>query len=87
MRLHISLDAALVRHVDEVAGRRGRSRFIAQAVHDALEVHRRWEAIESAFGRISDSGHAWDEDPAAWVREQRLAGNGPLEVEHWPVGE
>ena len=73
MRLHISLDDALVRDIDKVAGRRGRSAFIARAAQEAVDQRRRWEAIESAFGGIPGSGHQWDEDPAAWVREQRRA--------------
>jgi hypothetical protein len=31
----------------------------------------RWELIESALGSIPDEGHDWDDDPAAWVHEQR----------------
>ena len=31
----------------------------------------RWEDIEAALGTIPDSGHEWDDDPAAWVRRQR----------------
>jgi hypothetical protein len=41
-------------------------------VERALE-ERRWELIESAFGSIEDTGHEWDDDPAAWVRAQRRA--------------
>lgn len=26
-----------------------------------------------AFGTIADSGHEWDDDPAAWVHAQRRA--------------
>lgn len=32
---------------------------------------RRWEDIASALGRVPDTGHVWDDDPAAWVRRQR----------------
>jgi hypothetical protein len=31
----------------------------------------RWELIESAVGSIPAEGHEWDEDPAAWVSDQR----------------
>jgi hypothetical protein len=27
--------------------------------------------IDAAIGSIGASGHEWDEDPAAWVRQQR----------------
>lgn len=42
-------------------------------IKDALTFEERWEAIESAIGSIPDTGHDWDEDPAAWVRAQRRA--------------
>ena len=29
--------------------------------------------VETAAGAIDDEGHEWDDDPAAWVREQRRA--------------
>ena len=73
MRVHISLSDELVRELDRRVGARGRSAFIAGAVREALEDERRWELIESALGAIDDKGHAWDENPAAWVREQRSA--------------
>lgn len=28
-------------------------------------------AVRAASGSIGDHGHEWDDDPAAWVREQR----------------
>ena len=71
MRLHITLSDDDVRELDRRAGRRGRSAYIAQAVRRALDDDRRWELVESAVGSIPDSGHEWDDDPAAWVRRQR----------------
>ena len=71
MRLHISLDDALVDELDRVAGRRQRSTFIAHAVERTLGEERRWREIEGALGAVDDHGHEWDEDPAAWVRQGR----------------
>lgn len=71
MRMHIELDDEVVRQVDAVAGSRGRSRFVRQAVLRALDQRRRADLIRSARGVIPDTGHEWDDDPAAWVREQR----------------
>lgn len=71
MRLHVHLDDDLVRELDAVVGARERSRFIQDAVRKELESRRRWDLIWSAVGSVEDSGHAWDPDPAAWVREQR----------------
>jgi metal-responsive CopG/Arc/MetJ family transcriptional regulator len=73
MRLHISLDDELVRALDGRVGQRQRSAFIAAAVQRALDDERRWEDIEAAIGALTESEHAWDADPAAWVREQRSA--------------
>ena len=71
MRLHIALSDALVAELDRRVGPRRRSAFIARAVEAALDDERRWELIESSLGAISDEGHEWDDDPSAWVREQR----------------
>jgi hypothetical protein len=71
MRLHISLDAALVAELDRRVGRRRRSAFIAETIRHALDDERRWEDIEAALEAIPDTGHEWDDDPAAWVRAQR----------------
>jgi metal-responsive CopG/Arc/MetJ family transcriptional regulator len=73
MRLHISLDDEIVRALDSRVGQRQRSTFIAAAVRRALDDERRWEDIEGAIGALTESEHAWDADPAAWVREQRSA--------------
>ena len=73
MRLHITLRPELVKELDRRVGRRRRSGFIAQAVTQALDDERRWELIEAAIGSVPDSDHAWDADPAAWVRDQRRA--------------
>jgi hypothetical protein len=71
MRLHISLDADLVAELDRRVGRRRRSAFIAETIRHALDDERRWEDIEAALEAIPDTGHEWDDDPAAWVRAQR----------------
>lgn len=71
MRLHISLEDELVKELDKRVGKRGRSGFIAQAVRQSLDDQRRWDLILGAIGSIPDHGHEWDQDPAAWVREQR----------------
>jgi metal-responsive CopG/Arc/MetJ family transcriptional regulator len=74
MRLRITLEEELVQHLDSRVGPGGRSAFIADAVRRALDDEQRWELIESALGRVADGGHAWDDDPAGWVRSQRREG-------------
>lgn len=71
MRLHKELDDDLVAEVDRLAGPRRRSAFIAELIRRGIDDERRWAEILSALGQIPDSGHEWDEDPAAWVRSQR----------------
>jgi metal-responsive CopG/Arc/MetJ family transcriptional regulator len=73
MRVHIYLDEETVDRVDEVAGDRGRSAFIEEAVRNELDRRRRWELMWSAVGSIEDQGHGWDEDVAKWVHDQRRA--------------
>ena len=73
MRVHINLEDKLVAQLDRRVGKGKRSAFIAQTVRRALEDQRRWEDILASLGTITDTGHEWDEDPAAWVRRQRRA--------------
>lgn len=71
MRVHITLQAALVKDLDRRVGARRRSSFVARAVERALEDEHRWELIESSLGAIKARGHEWDADTASWVRGQR----------------
>lgn len=71
--MHIEMDEALVRRIDEVAGKRHRSQFVRDAVAVALDQGARAGLIRSARGVIADHSHDWDDDPAAWVRRQRHA--------------
>jgi metal-responsive CopG/Arc/MetJ family transcriptional regulator len=69
--MHIQLEDAWVRRIDRVAGARGRSRFVREAIRVALEQTQRWDLIEAAAGVISSADHDWDANPSAWVRAQR----------------
>jgi hypothetical protein len=71
MRLHIVLDDELVAELDRRVGARQRSAFIAALIQRGLDDERRWDDVESALGSLADNGHAWDDDPAEWVRSQR----------------
>ena len=71
MRLHIALDDELVAELDRRVGARQRSAFIAELIRRGLDDERRWEDIEASLGGLDDVGHDWDDDPAAWVRQQR----------------
>ena len=71
MRLHIALEDELVAELDARVGHRQRSAFIAALIRRGLEDERRWDELEAALGSLADTGHAWDDDPADWVRSQR----------------
>jgi predicted transcriptional regulator len=71
MRLHIMVDDDLVQRIDEQAGERGRSGWIVRVITDALDLEERKAAILAGIGSIPDTGHEWDDDPAAWVHAQR----------------
>lgn len=71
MRIHIALDEQLVADLDRRAGARKRSAYVAELIRRGLEDERRADEIDAALGSLADSGHDWDEDPAAWVRLQR----------------
>jgi Arc/MetJ family transcription regulator len=73
MRVHLELDDALVAQIDQRSGTRNRSRFIRDAIAAALDESAGWDLVLSARRAIPDSGHEWDEDPAAWVSRQRRA--------------
>ncbi len=73
MRLHIALADALVAEIDRRGGPRRRSAFISELIQRGLDNERRWDDIEAALGGLPDIGHDWDDDPAAWVRQQRRA--------------
>ena len=71
MRMHLEMDDALVAELDELAGPRGRSEFVREAVRDAVDRRRRACRIRQSAGVVRDGGHEWDADPADWVQRQR----------------
>ncbi len=77
MRLHLALDDDVVAELDRRVGPRQRSAFVVAAVQAALADERRWDDLAASVGVLTEP-HEWDDDPAAWVREQRRdrAGQG-----------
>ncbi|MGA9285914.1 MAG: hypothetical protein WBV85_10790 [Solirubrobacteraceae bacterium] len=71
MRVHISLDDALIEQLDRRIGARRRSAFISETLRRALEDDQRWEDIEAGLGALSETTHEWDRDTAGWVAAQR----------------
>ncbi len=50
MRGHITLDDALVDELDQRAGTRRRSAFIAEIIRQSLDDARRWDDLEKSLG-------------------------------------
>ena len=55
MRLHINLDDGLAEQIDELAGPRGRSRYIREAIAARVEADRRTAARRRLIGMAPDS--------------------------------
>lgn len=68
MRLHINLDDALANEIDEIAGPRGRSQYIREAIEMKVDVDRRIAARRRAFGSIPDFAPWMTPE---WISEDR----------------
>ena len=73
-RTHVVMSDEVLEAIDEVAGKRGRSRFLEEAAVEKLERLALGEALEATAGIARGSAYAhWhDRDSAsAWVRGTR----------------
>ena len=72
-RAHVVLPSELLREIDALVGRRGRSRFIEEAASDKLQLLRRVAAFERAIAKPTVGVPEWEtrESAAEWVRELR----------------
>jgi hypothetical protein len=66
--MHITLSDDLVERIDQLAGARGRSRFIREAVEGKLDADSRLEARRRAFGSLPDFA-PWM--TPKWISENR----------------
>ena len=74
MRTHVVLPDDVVEGVDELVGKRGRSRFIAEAAREKLRRERLIRVLDETAGSLDLSRHpewATDEGVATWVRALR----------------
>lgn len=55
-RTNLTLPEDLLRQVDEIAGPRGRSRYVADAVAQRVKRDRLGRAIEASFGSLVPKG-------------------------------
>jgi hypothetical protein len=80
VRTNLLLPEALVKGVDEIAGPRGRSRYVAQAIERQLRRDRQKEAFEATFGSLSTEDYPqWStpEKVIDWVRDRRMETTDP----------
>lgn len=72
VRTNLLLPEDLVEQLDRVAGPRGRSRYVAEAVRERLRRDERMAAISAAAGIWRDHPlFPTDESVVEWVRELR----------------
>ena len=71
-RTHITLPNEVLADLDRLVEKRSRSRFIAEAVRNALLIARQKEALRNAVGSWKDKDHPeLKAGTAAWVGELR----------------
>lgn len=74
MRIHLILSEDLVKQVDDLVGKRKRSRFVEEAVREKLRREALVNALAGTAGILSAEQHPEWETPdkvAAWVKESR----------------
>lgn len=79
-RTNLLLPEDLVAEVDRVAGPRGRSRYIAEAVQARLRRDRLREVVERTWGVLDPADYPeWStpEKVVDWVRARRAEITGP----------
>jgi len=73
-RAHVVISDEVLAAIDEVAGKRGRSRFIEEAAAEKLERLALREAVDATAGLAHGSAYShWRNraSTAAWVRKTR----------------
>lgn len=76
MRTHVILPDEMVESIDELVGKRKRSRFVEEAVNDKLKRERLGRALEEAAGMLKAEDYPeWStpEKASEWVRKSRQA--------------
>lgn len=71
-RTHVVMPRELIAQIDALVGKRGRSRFLADAASHELRRLRQLKALRRAAGSWKDSDHPeLRHGAASWVRELR----------------
>lgn len=71
-RTNVTLPETLLREVDELAGPRGRSQFVADAVDAKVKRERLRRALDAARGAfVGTSSYMTPDEAYRWVRSMR----------------
>ncbi len=71
-RTNLTLPEDLVREVDEIAGPRGRSRYVAEAVTQRLKRDRLRRAVDASAGIFRGTPHAQSRNQVSqWIDQLR----------------
>ena len=77
-RTNLTLPEELIREVDEIAGPRGRSRYVAEAVAQRVKRDRLRQAIEATAGiMLGKPGWMSPDEVVRWVDELRSEETDP----------
>lgn len=84
VRTYIAIPGELIESIDREVGRRGRSRFLAEAAEKELKRRRLAVSARTAAGSLagSDTPPEWEtsEGAAEWVRTSRRADDARLKA-------
>jgi hypothetical protein len=82
-RVHVVMSEELLQEIDELVGRRGRSRFLEEAAAERLQRLRRIEAFERVIAEPTVGIPEWEtrESTAEWLREIRKGWGERLQPE------
>lgn len=74
MRTHVIIPTEVVRDIDKLVGKRGRSKFLTKAAEEKLKKERFHSALEKVAGSLKDvdiPGWETSESAAKWVHDSR----------------
>jgi len=74
VRAHVVLPEEMIEEIDRIAGKRGRSKFIEEAVREKLALAKQQDAMRKYAGALKDYDFpAWStpEKVSEWIHEQR----------------
>jgi metal-responsive CopG/Arc/MetJ family transcriptional regulator len=83
VRTNLLLPADLVAEVDELAGPRGRGRFVAEALREKLRRERLRRVVSETAGRLEAEAYPqWStsDQVSMWVRALRAEGDDPSDA-------